>query len=349
MPDQQRESVTINKPVSKNVVAREVASALDVSISTVSRAFTPNAVIADRTRRRVLQKAAELGYEPNPHAQSLKTNRSGIVGLIVSDLANPFYPEVLIGLTEALEQRGFSVMLFCRLGGKSLDEAFQSAFRYQPDVLVVLAATMSSAAIESATEAGTRVVLFNRYVPGKASFAVTCDNESGGETVADYLIDRQLTRLAYVAGDPDATTNRDRKLGFMRACRRRGIPKPRIAAAHRFTHDAGLIAGRALLRDESEPLDAVFCANDVLSLGVLDAASEFGVAIPDALSVIGFDDIKMADWASYQLTTYRQPVEEMIAATADIVSELVQSLLSTATRITIPGRIVTRRTVRAAQ
>lgn len=339
--------MTINSSVSKNVVAREVAEALGVSISTVSRAFTPNAVIADKTRRRVLRKAAELGYEPNPHAQSLKTNRSRIVGIIVSDLANPFYPEVLTGLTEVLEQRGFNVMLFCRPGGKSLDKAFQSAFRYQPDVLVVLAATMSSAAIESATEAGTRVVFFNRYVPGNASFAVTCDNESGGETVADYLIDRQLTCLAYVAGDPEATTNRDRELGFMRACRRRGIPRPRSIAAHRFTHDAGLIAGRALLGDKLEPLDAVFCANDVLALGVLDAAREIGVEVPDTLSVIGFDDIELAGWASHQLTTYRQPVEEMIAATADIVSELIQPFPSAATRITIPGRVVTRRTVRA--
>ncbi|MGB7757152.1 MAG: LacI family DNA-binding transcriptional regulator [Salinisphaera sp.] len=334
------------RDVARSVVAREVADALGVSISTVSRAFTPDSVIADTTRERVLRKAGELGYQPNPHARSLKTNRSRIVAIVVSDLANPFYPEVLTGLSEALEYNGFSVMLFCRHGANTLDDAFRGAFRYQPDVVVALAATMSSAAIDAAIAAGISVVLFNRYVPRSASIAVTCDNEAGGEAVAHYLIDRRLTRLVYVAGDPDATTNRDREVGFIRACRRRGLRPPRSVAAQRFTHDAGLAAGRLLLDRHRSEIDAVFCANDVLALGVLDALREREVGVPDELSVIGFDDIAMAAWAPYQLSTYRQPVEEMIAATADVINELSRAGVAAGTRVSIPGRIVDRSTVR---
>ncbi|AWN15863.1 LacI family DNA-binding transcriptional regulator [Salinisphaera sp. LB1] len=337
--------MSVDHGSSASVVARQVAEALGVSISTVSRAFTPNSVIADSTRRRVLRKAAQLGYQPNPHARSLKTNRSRIVAIVVSDLANPFYPEVLTGLSEALEYNGFSVMLFCRHRAKTLDDTFHSAFRYQPDVLVALAATMSSAAIDSAVAAGIAVVLFNRYVPGNSSIAVTCDNEAGGEAVANYLVDRQLTRLAYVAGDLDATTNRDREIGFIRACRRRGLSKPKSIQAQRFTHDAGLAAGRLLIDRHRGDIDGVFCANDVLALGVLDAMREQGIGVPDELSVIGFDDIAMAGWASYQLTTYRQPVEEMIAATADVISEMSRAGFSAGTRINIPGHIVSRHTV----
>ena len=330
----------------RSVVARQVAETLGVSISTVSRAFTPDAVIAEATRRRVLRKAAELGYEPNPHARSLKTNESRIVAIAVSDLANPFYPEVLAGLSEAVERAGFSVMLFCRHGSKSLDDVIRSSFRYQPDVLIALAVTISSVTMDLAAAVGLPVLLFNRYVPGNSSIAVTCDNEAGGEAVAHYLIDRGLTRLAYIAGDPQATTNRDRAPGFMRACRRRGLAKPVVIAADHFSHDAGLTAGRTLIGEHGGNIDAVFCANDVLALGLLDALRASRIKVPESISVIGFDDISMAGWASYQLTTYRQPVQDMISATVDMVAELSRTGIFAGTRISIPGRIVTRKTVR---
>lgn len=338
--------MTMTRRLSRSVVARQVANSLGVSVSTVSRAFTPDAVIAEDTRRRVLDKAAELGYRPNPHARSLKTDRSHIIGLVVSDLSNPFYPEVLTSLTKALEQNGFSVMLFCQHDRKSLGEVFQNAFRYRPDVLIALAVTMSSDAIDSAAQADVPVVLFNRYIPGNFSVAVTCDNEAGGRSIADYLMDRQLTRLAYIAGDPDATTNRDRQIGFIHACRRRGLPKPKLISAQRFTYEAGLTAGYSLIDDHIDQVDAVFCANDILALGVLDAARKRNIAVPDRLSVVGFDDIAMAARAPYGLTTYSQPVAEMIAATADVVNEITRSRSPEGTRITIPGRIVVRNTVK---
>ena len=203
---------------------------------------------------------------------------------------------------------------------------------------------MSSTAAKRVVEAGTRLLLFNRYVPGAPAFTVTCDNRAGGARVADYLIDRGFTRLAYVAGDPQATTNVDRWRGFADRCAARGVAAPQHIEAGRFSHDAGLAAGLRLLAGAEVP-QAVFAANDVLALGVIDAVRDAGVAVPEALSVIGFDDIDMAGWASYALTTYRQPVAEMVSATATLIERLAAGAVHAPEAVALPGEIVERRSV----
>jgi len=328
------------------LIARQLADELGVSISTISRAFSPNAVIAEKTRARVLARAAEVGYRPNPFARSLITRRTRIVAIVVSDLTNPFYPEVLTGLTEAIQAAGFNVMLFCRPAAQALDDAVSEALHYQPDVVLVLAATMSSQAATQVIEAGTPVIFFNRYVPDAPAFTVTCDNVAGGAAVADYLIDRDLTRLAFVSGHPEATTNQDRWAGFSRRCNERGLATPRVVEAGEFSHAAGMDAGQTLLSGGQRPT-AIFCANDVLALGVLDAARSLDVAVPDAVSVIGFDDIELAGWASYGLTTYRQPVAAMIAATAELIERLAREADAAPEALALAGEIVERRSVAA--
>lgn len=329
------------------LIARQLAEELGVSISTISRAFSPDAVIAEKTRARVLARAAEVGYRPNPFARSLITRRTRIVAIVVSDLTNPFYPEVLTGLTEAIQSADFNVMLFCRAAVQALDDAVSQALHYQPDVVLVLAATMSSQAATKVVEAGTPIIFFNRYVPDAPAFTVTCDNVAGGVAVADYLIDCGLTtNLAFVSGHPEATTNQDRWVGFSRRCHEREVSPPRVVEAGDFSHAAGLAAGQTLLSAGQHPA-AIFCANDVLALGVLDAARSFGVAVPDAISIIGFDDIELAGWASYGLTTYRQPVTAMIAATTELIGRLAGNADISPKAVALAGEIVERRSVRS--
>ena len=162
------------------VTVKDLARDLSLSTSTISRAFYSDAVIAPSTRSAVLTRAAEIGYAPNPLARSLITKRTRIAGVVTSDINNPFYPEVLTRLTERLREIDLNVMLTAAGSSDSLDDAVKLLLSYQPDVVIVLAATLSSEAAEACGEAGTPVLFFNRRPLNVDAFGVTCDNVGGG-------------------------------------------------------------------------------------------------------------------------------------------------------------------------
>ena len=326
--------------------ARDVARILGISTATVSRAFTENAVIAPETRGKVLEIAERIGYQPNPFARSLTTKRSKLAGIVVADITNPFYPEVLAALTRRLQDAGLQTMLFFAGPGRNVDDSLPMLLQYSPDIAIVLAATLSSDMVRACRQVGTPVLLFNRYVPHSHAAAVCCDNLAGGRLVAEALIAAGHRRLAYVAGLADTSTNRDRFTGFRDACRELGQPDPIVMEGGSFTYEAGHDAIKDLL-DLAEPPDAVFCANDIVAIGALDAARrELNVSVPEELSIVGFDDIAMAAWPSYSLTTVRQPTNAMIEATIAQTKRLLADREAPGETQMLPGRLVRRGSAR---
>lgn len=331
----------------RRVTVKDLARDLGMSVSTVSRAFYDDAVIAEQTRDLVLRRAAEIGYSPNPFARSLITKRTRIVGIVVSDLTNPFYPEVLTRLTEGLQAIDMNVMLFASSQSKDVDESVSLLLSYQPDLVIVLAATMLSEAAEACRRAGTPIIFFNRHTADGRSFAVTCDNDKGASEAADHLIERGYRRLGYIAGRADASTNIERWQGFRRRCIERGLAEPLVSEAGAFSYAGGYEAARRLLDPALRP-EAVFCANDILAIGCMEAAKhEYGLEVPRDLGLIGFDDISLADWPSHRLTTVRQPMKAMIAATIELVERLAkgEAVLPDVQRL--PGRIIERNSTRS--
>jgi DNA-binding LacI/PurR family transcriptional regulator len=338
-----RAKLSRDKP---RVTLRDLARDLDSSIETVSRAFDDGAAIASDTRRDILKRAGELGYRPNPLARSLITKRTHICGIVAADITNPFYPEVLNQLTEKLQTIDLNVMLVTASPSRSSDEALKLLLRYQPDIAIILAATLPSEAAEACRVAGTPVIFFNRYAADGGTWAVTCDNVRGGRQVAEHLIERGHRRLAYIAGRPDASTTVDRWKGFHGRIVRSGLPAPAREEAGAFTYEAGYAAARRLLSRQTRP-DAIFGANDIVALGAMDAARrEFGLRIPEDISVVGFDDIAMAAWPPYSLTTLRQPMQAMVESTVDLVAALGRRPAKKPSVTRIPGTLVERQTTR---
>jgi DNA-binding LacI/PurR family transcriptional regulator len=334
-----------NRVRKARVTVKDLARDLSLSTSTISRAFYDDAVIAPSTRKAVLMRAAEIGYAPNPLARSLITKRTRIAGVVTSDITNPFYPEVLTRLTEKLREIDLNVMLSAAGSSDSLDDAVKLLLSYQPDVVIVLAATLSSEAAEACGQVGTPVLFFNRRPLNVDAFGVTCDNVGGGRLVADHLIKLGHRRLAFVAGRPDASTNVDRWEGFRRGCLDQGLKEPVCVEAGAFAYERGYEAASRLL-DGSRP-DGVFCANDILAIGFMDAARrEFGLDIPGDLSVVGFDDIAMARWPSHALTTVRQPVGKMIDVTMQLIEMLFESAQLKPRIERIPGELIERASTR---
>jgi DNA-binding LacI/PurR family transcriptional regulator len=301
--------------------AKEIAAELGVSQSTVSRAFTKDASISAEMRARVMAAAAKVGYKPNAIARSLITRRTGIVGIVMGDLTNPFYPEVLEALTRRLQRDDLRTLLFNVPEGHEIDEALPLVLQYQVDAVVITSATLSSGMAGTCAARGTPVVLLNRNVPGSGVHAVACDNYEGGRAIARFLAERGHRRLAYAAGKPDTTTNLDREKGFVDQLADLGMELWDRAGDEDFTHDAGYRAALRLLEREQRP-DAIFFANDIMAIGGIDAIRrETGLSIPGDVSIVGFDDIRMAEWPSNDLTTLRQPIPEMVEQAGDILAK----------------------------
>ncbi len=318
----------------------EVAQLAGVSRSAVSRAFTPGAYVSPETRAKVLRAAEALGYQPNALARGLITQRTGIVGIVSTDLDNPFYAAMLQTLAEALQARGIAPLLL--FGDEhSTDRQIAQLLSYQVDALVMTNATMSSKMAARCAQSDRPVVAINRYLPHQDIASITCDNQGSAAAAADHLIAAGCRRIAFVAGKPDASSSRDRETGFLRRLGHTG----RAVVAHEtghYTHDGGVEAARRMFA-AADPPDGVFCANDLMAFGVMDAARDtFGLRIPQDLKVCGFDNSSLASWSSYDLTSVDQDIEAMVeAAIARILAALAGETPDTL-HLEVRGRLVVR-------
>jgi DNA-binding LacI/PurR family transcriptional regulator len=188
---------------------------------------------------------------------------------------------------------------------------------YQVDALIIASLTPGNEIIDVSYRGGKPVVLFNRYVTDTNASVVCCDNCEGGRIVADYFLDNDFRQIAYIAGPENTSTNIMREKGFTQQLQKREYTDI-IREQAEYSYQAGREAIHNLLAHNRTP-DAVFCAADIIALGVMDAARyELGLNIPQDLAVVGFDDIPLAQWSSYNLTTIRQPIEKMVSFTLNL-------------------------------
>jgi len=304
-----------------SVTSTDVAKRADVSQSAVSRTFTPGASVSAKTREKVMKAATELGYRPNALARSLTSGRSRMVGLVVAYLENHFYPIVIEKLSRSLKSRGYHVLLFMTEPGQQ-DEVIQEILQYQVDGVVMASVTLSSHIAQECAALGVPVVLFNRYIPDSPASSVTSDNVVGGRLLAELLVSEGHQQIAFIAGQENSSTNVEREKGFTEGLASAGLQICRRAVGH-YTREGATLAAREILADGVP--DAIFVANDHMAFAVMDVIrGEFGLRIPEDISVVGYDDVPEAGWPVYNLTTVEQPVEEMITATVDILLEQME-------------------------
>lgn len=314
------------KKNNKRVSSTDVARLAGVSQAAVSRTFTPNASVSDKTRQKVLTAAKKLGYTPNVIARSLIQQRTKIIGIVMVRFQNPFYSIVLGEFTRKLSAMGYRTLLLNVDHSNEIDEALPEALQYQVDGIIITSATLSSKMAVGCARAETPVVLFNRYDASGGFNAIYCDSVGGGRMVAHALMDAGHQKLAFIAGEKDTSTSRDRQKGFTDGIQERGGELFLFEKGDgSYTYDAGYFAAERLLNRKDRP-DAIFCANDLIAMGAMDyARSRLSISIPDELSIVGFDDIPMASWPGYSLTTVKQPIDWMVDATIERLIRAIQS------------------------
>jgi DNA-binding LacI/PurR family transcriptional regulator len=213
------------------------------------------------------------------------------------------------------------------------------------DAVVITSATISSAIAGEWAATGRAAVLFNRIVPGADVASVSCDNEGGGRAIADYLVSQGHRRIAFVAGRADTSTNLDRERGFLLRLGELGMPLYVRVEGGEYSYEAGHAA--TLQLGMTRP-DAIFFANDIMALGGMDALRrQLGLRVPEDVSVVGFDDIPMAGWPSYDITAVQQPVTDMIEETVQILLESARRRHVPRPVRLLPGRLIERSSTRA--
>lgn len=294
------------------VTIKDVAKAAGVGQATVSRVLNGSGPVGQETRERVLAAARSLGYVPNMLARGLVNRATGTVGLIIPDITNPFFPAVTRGVEDAASQAGYTVFLCNTDNDPAREEVDVLKLRERcVDGIIFVGSQSRRERLARLVQDGIPVVVTDRAVPDLDADSVLVDNKLGAQNAVSHLIDLGHTRIAHAAGHRETPTGQGRYQGYCEALAGAGLPvDEHLVFWGEFTVESGIQAGQVLLGRSPRPT-AIFAANDLLALGVIRAAQEAGLAVPEDLSVVGFDDIPMAALVSPPLTTVRQPAYEM--------------------------------------
>jgi LacI family transcriptional regulator len=290
----------------------EVAARAGVSVTTVSHVLSGRRPVADATRTRVLQVIEELRYQPNTLAQSLRTQRTMSVALIVPDLSNPFYPMVLRGLADVLVPAGYHAVVCNTDGAREEEISFlRDMATRQVDGVVIAAFQLTRKDFLAHGKTVPLVRLGGAPFDADLGDLVRSDDEGGMMQAVRYLLEQGRRRPAYVGGTVHAGPSDLREAGYRRALAEadRTVDEDLVVRGE-FTREAGRAAAEILFGRPDRP-DAIACANDLIAIGVLDAARALGLRVPDDLAVTGYDDVEAASLVTPALTTVVNPARQV--------------------------------------
>lgn len=317
-------------PNGRVVTSYDVARLAGVSQSAVSRCFTPGASVSARMRERIKQAADELGYQPNAIARMLITKRSNLVAVIVSNLGvNPDFTSIL---SRHMVDQGLNLLFFTLDHDNDAERAIDQLWQYRVDG-VLSAAQLSEEHVGLLRERGLPLVFLNRLYEVPGANSVCCDHAEGERWLIDRLAQAGHTRFAIVAGPDNSVVSRQRIHGALDRLDQLGLARPPVVRGD-FTYEGGRQAMRDLFAGKDRP-DAVICANDLMAVGCIDEARHgLSLAVPETVSIVGFDGAAPGQWAAYQLTTIRQPIKSMVSAAVDmLVARIDDPSLATEKRV----------------
>jgi DNA-binding LacI/PurR family transcriptional regulator len=308
------------------VTIKDIARRAGVSHSTVSRALRDDGAIAARTALRIKRLATRMGYVPSAAARSLKTASSRALGVVVTNIADPFLGEVVRGIEDASLEAGYSLFLAASHRDSAREKAILRALaERRAEGAIICSSQVSAVDLRELEQFGVPVVLVNNQVAGQFAHGIYHDDIWGGQEIVRHLLSLGHRRLAYLGNAPGGQANRDRQDGYCAALREAGIElNPEwILSARNGRPDAGAEATEAFLRLSPRPT-AIFCYNDMIALGVLKRLKQAGLELPGDCSLAGFDDVFVAEYADPPLTTIAQPKYQLGRDAAELVLDLVR-------------------------
>ncbi|NMP31503.1 LacI family DNA-binding transcriptional regulator [Thalassotalea sp. M1531] len=298
----------------------EVSKLAGVSLATVSRVMNNNARVSDKTKQKVLDAMAELGYRPNSIARSLASSRSDSIGILVSELHGPFFGQMMAGIESELRAAGKHVIITT---GHSEEDKEKDGIEFlisrNCDAIIAHVEAVSDEYLIELNEGKTPVYLMSRFVEELSEKCISLDNELGGYLATKAIIDNGHQKIAYIAGPQFKADASNRLLGHKRALKESNIEFNEDLFFIGDFKETGGSDGLRYLTKQNEQFTALVCANDEMASGAMKYAREHGFRLPEGLSIIGFDNVIFANYLYPTLTTIDNPVNSMGHMAAKLV------------------------------
>jgi len=309
-------------PLPSRATSYDVARLAGVSQSAVSRCFKPGASVSKKMRDKVMKAAEELHYQPNAIARGLITRRSNMVAVLVSSQMNFYYPEVLFQLTDRFSEKGIRVLLFNINEEDDVETSLNQIWQYQADG-VISASYLSIEQHEMLRARHIPVVMFNRYFDDLSTNSIWCDPTDSTDDMINHLVNYGHKHFGILEGPADSMVNRERMKLVRLSLARHGL-EPVATAIGNYRYESASAATQALMASNLKPT-CIVAANDMMGMGVLDELRNvMGRSVPRDVSVVGYDGITSARFASYELTTIRQPIGRMTDAAVAMLLDRVE-------------------------
>src|SRR5919199_1644565 len=328
------------------VTVRDVARHAGVSTSTVSHVLNRTRFVSDELRDRVVAAMRELHYHPNAAARMLSLKRSNALGLIVSDIRNPFFASVTRGVEDVAQEHGYTLVL-CNSDEDVLKESacLKTLESRQVDGVLLASAGVADEHVTRLVHAGYPMVLVDRDLPGLGTPAVLLDNEGAAYSAVRHLIERGHKRIGMLSGRGSISTTTERVAGYQRALREAGLElDDGLVISGESTSEGGAAATHALL-DREPPPTAIFSGNNLMSIGALHAITSRNLSVPGDVALVGFDDFPFpwSDAFRPHLTTVAQPTYELGRRAAEMLVHMLNgSSTRSAQRTVLQGKLVIR-------
>jgi LacI family transcriptional regulator len=321
---------------------RDVALVASVDPSVVSRVLRndPRLSISSKTRERVLNAIEELEYRPNAQARGLRLRRTWTIGFVLPDIGNPVYSQIVHGAQAHAEEAGYAIAIGSPLDGRRVEHAFTRLLRERRFDGLLVATSRDDDDLVALTSGGAPIVVVNRRIAGIES-SVVVDDATGSTVATNHLLDLGHRRIAHIAGPPDIDTSVRRQAGFGAAMNARGIDDYVIVGTAGYPAHEGYAAAVQLFEDEPETT-GVFVANVLLAFGVIRAAADRALRVPEDVSVVALHDFPIAEYFTPPLTTVAMPLVELGAAAVDMLLECIDGKPGRSLMLDVEPRLVVR-------
>ena len=303
---------------------KDVALHAGVSVTTVSHVVNGTRFVSETARQRVEEAVRELGYVPSAVARSLKHNTTRTFGMVIPNNSNPYFAEIIRGVEDRCFAAGYNVIL-CNSNDDPERQASYLRVLAEKRIDGLVLVVTGSDAVARATLGGIAMplVLLDREVSGVSGDLVEVNHVLGSQMATRHLLELGHPRVACISGPPGLSPSSQRRAGWKDALEKAGVERKESDLARGdFTARGGYLAMQALLKRRPRPT-AVFACNDLMAFGALTAAREAGIAVPQQLSIVGFDDIDLAAFSAPPLTTVAQPKKQIGTVAADLLLERV--------------------------
>ena len=301
---------------------KDVAKLAGVALSTASYALSGDSRVSAKTRSKVLEAARELNYRKNGFAMDLKRSRTKTIALILTDLSGPYYSELIRSVQEVALANGYDLIACSSMGGRD-STAVKFLREKRADGAIILAPNIRNDVLIETAGPRFPIIVMDREISGDNLVNVLVDGEQGGYTATRHLIDAGHRNIAYISGPNDSYDSQLRYQGYLQALSEAGLEEQsKWRLSGNFVREGGYNATKMMIMQGSLP-SAVFYGNDEMAIGGLKAFEESGIAVPDDISVIGFDDIQLSEYVNPPLTTIRQPKSEAGSLAAHLLFQML--------------------------